>query len=143
MTILSPAGPVPSTVKVYVRRRRGGKPVNVTLPDEPVSEEDSLSIFKKLHQNYKIHLPSAFTTRTDVASYMPVRITVLQTIVLIQSILTILRSPGGDSAHDRLKRCSNSKVCCNSVPIYSWSTIDPSQLKVILRSCKMDKYYSV
>ena len=37
MTILSPAGPIPSTVKVYVRRRFGGKPVNVTLPDEPVS----------------------------------------------------------------------------------------------------------
>ena len=43
MTILSPAGPVPSTVKVYVRCRRGGKPVNVTLPDEPVSEENSQS----------------------------------------------------------------------------------------------------
>lgn len=38
MTILSPAGPIPSTVKVYVRRRFGGKPMNVTLPDEPASE---------------------------------------------------------------------------------------------------------
>ena len=40
MMTLSPAGPIPSTVKVKKRRRFGGKPVNVTLPDEPVLEEN-------------------------------------------------------------------------------------------------------
>lgn len=69
MTILSPAGPVPSTVKVYVRRRRGGKPVNVTLPDEPVSEENSQS---KVASKYicQVHLP-------HVLVYMAAIITVL------------------------------------------------------------------
>ena len=44
MMTLSPAGPVPSTVKVNGLRRFGRKPVNVTLPDEPAYHNNIIVI---------------------------------------------------------------------------------------------------
>ena len=44
ITTLSPAGPVPSTVKVNGLRLFGRKPVNVTLPDEPAHNNNTIMI---------------------------------------------------------------------------------------------------
>jgi len=44
MMTLSPAGPVPSTVKVNGLRRFGRKPVNDTLPDEPAYRNNIIVI---------------------------------------------------------------------------------------------------